>query len=93
MNKKPLRPNPKLLALWRRLEPKQRAVFAKYVKSTDSTLRQYAEGRRNISPDLAIRIEKAAARMQIIPIVNRTDLSQTCAKCEYARFAMKAKLT
>lgn len=93
MQKKPLKPNPKLLALWRSLPPKQRATFARFVKSTDSTLRQYAEGRRNISPDLAIRIEKAAARMQIVPIINRTDLNATCAKCDYAKYALKAKLT
>jgi DNA-binding transcriptional regulator YdaS (Cro superfamily) len=81
------------MALWRGLEPKQRLRFAKLAKSTEASLRQYAEGRRNISPDLAIRVEKAASRMQIIPIINRTDLSATCQSCEYARFAMKAKLT
>ena len=91
MKKKPLRPNPKLLALWRSLTPAQRVVFAKHTKSTVGALRGPVEGRRGIGPDLAIRIEKATTKLGGTPI-GRTELSETCGKCEYARWCLKARL-
>lgn len=90
--KKPIRPNPKLLALWRSLTPPQRKRFAALAKSTPGSLRQLAEGRRGISSGFAIRIEKAGGRMGV-GCLNRTDLSDDCRGCEYAKFALKAKLT
>lgn len=91
-NRKPLKPNPKLLALWRELTPKQRTRFATLAKTTDGSLRLNVEGRRGISSDLAIRVEKAAEKMGLTPI-SRMELSPTCGKCEFARFCVKAKLT
>lgn len=92
MNRKPIRPQPKLLALWRSLTPAQRKRFATLAKSTPGSLRQYSEGRRSVNPDLAVRIEKAGVKMGFAPI-SRTDLNETCAKCEFARYCLKAKLT
>lgn len=92
MTKKPLRPNRKLLALWRGLDPKQRKRFAALAKSTPGSLRQNAEGGRGISSDLAIRLEKAAARMGLSPL-SRADLNEACGRCEYAKFCLKAKLS
>lgn len=91
--KPPLRPNPKLLALWRQLTPAQRLVFARHAKSTPGALRGPIEGRRGISPDLAIRLEKASVRMRVGEPVMRTELNETCGRCEYARWCLKAKLT
>ncbi len=90
--KKPIRPNPKLLALWRSLTPPQRKRFAALAKSTPGSVRQLAEGRRGISSGFAIRIEKAGSRMGVGSL-NRVDLNEDCRGCEYAKFALKAKLT
>lgn len=89
---RPLKPNPKLMALWQSMTPPQRKRFAALARSTSGSLRQTVEGRRGISSDLAIRLEKAAARLGLKPI-SRTDLSDTCSKCEFARACLKAKLS
>jgi len=83
--KKPPRPNPKLLALWRKLKPAERVRFAALAKSTTGSLKHYAEGRRGISSDLAIRLEKASVKMRVVPIVSRMDLSDACGRCEFAK--------
>lgn len=44
---------------------------------------------REAQPDLAARIEKAAAHLHgknpALPVVLRTDLNQDCRNCEYAK--------
>lgn len=91
MAKKPLRPNPKLLALWRSLKPEQKRLFAKLAKTTANSLRQYTEGHRAINPDLAIRMERAIVHMTPAgaKILDRADLSRVCGQCAYARIARK----
>ncbi len=88
---KPLRPNAKLLKLWRQLTPAERKVFAQFAKSTDGSLRQVAEGRRGISADLAVRIEHAVVKIGAKPI-SRMDLNATCRACEYAKAFKKTEL-
>lgn len=87
MTKKPIRPNPKLLALWKSLKPEQKQLFAKLAKTTIQNLRQYVEGRRHIHPDLAIRVERASAGVGVV--LDRTELSDVCRRCDYARIARK----
>lgn len=88
---KPLRPNPKLLKLWRNMTPAERKVFATLAKSTDGSLRQAAEGRRGISPDLASRIERAVVKIGAKPI-SRMDLNETCRNCDFAKYCKKVNL-
>lgn len=79
-------PNPKLLAVWRDMTPEQRKRFAALVKTTVGNLRQNVDGRRGISSDLAIRIEKAVARMRFLNTsISRMELNATCGRCEFAR--------
>ena len=88
---KPIRPNQKLLTMWRQLTPDQRKRFAKLAQTTAGSLRQTVEGRRGISSDLAVRIEKSAQRMQLTPI-GRGELNPTCHACEYRRACAKVEL-
>ncbi len=88
---KPLKPNPKLLKLWRGMTPAERKVFAQFAKSTDGSLRQVAEGRRGISSDLAVRIEHAVVKIGAKPI-SRMELNSTCGGCEFARYVKKLEL-
>jgi len=90
-NRKPIRPNPKLLKMWRAMTPAERKAFATLAKSTDGSLRQAAEGRRGISSDLAARIERAVIAIGAKPI-SRMDLNDTCRKCEFARACLKMDL-
>lgn len=87
----PLKPNAKLAAMWRKMTPPERLRFATLVKSTPGSLRQSIEGRRKISPDLAVRIERATVAIGVTPI-NRTSLNETCKRCDYAKACLKAKL-
>ena len=83
MRKADPKPIPKFLALWKKMIPASRTIFAKMARTTPGNLRQYAEGRREITPKLAIRIEKAINELHLPPIT-RMDLNETCRKCEYA---------
>ena len=86
IKRKPIKPNPRLLKLWRAMTPTERKAFALLAKSTDGSLRQAAEGRRGISSDLAARIERATISIGVAPI-NRTELNETCKACEFAKKA------
>lgn len=88
---KPLKPNPKLQALWRDLDPKQRKRFAALAGKTAGSLRHVVDGRRGISSDLAIKLEKASVRMALKPL-DRMALNETCGKCEFARYCKKVSL-
>ncbi len=83
MRQAPPKPIPKFLALWKKMIPAGRTEFAKMIRTSSGNLRQYAEGRRAITPKLAIRIEKAVDELKL-PALNRVDLNDTCRKCEYA---------
>ena len=83
MRKADPKPVPKFLTLWKKMIPAARIEFAKMIRTSSGNLRQYAEGRRGITPKLAIRIEKAVDELKLPPI-NRTELNDTCRKCEYA---------
>ena len=82
-------PNPKLVAFWKRLTPDLRKQFTKLMRSTPGSIRQYAEGRRGISAEVAARVEKASREIAITKPLDRTELSKTCAQCEYAKVARK----
>ncbi len=84
MRKKNIEPSPRLVRIWTKLTIDMRSRLTKLMHSTPGTMRQYVEGRREISPELAIRLEKAADALGIEPI-NRTQLSKTCHDCEYAK--------
>ena len=85
-------PHPKLERMWREMTPELRRQFTKLMRSTPGAVRQYAEGRRGISPAVAIRIEKATIEMNVkTGIINRTELNQTCHTCEYARRCRKGE--
>lgn len=79
------KPNPKFEAMWRKLTPEQRRRLATILKTTVSSLRQYADARRGISAEMAVRIEKAIEQMRL-PFLSRMDLNGTCRRCEFARF-------
>lgn len=91
VNRKPLKPNPKLLKLWRGMSPVEREAFAVLVKSTAGSMRQVAEGRRGVSSDLASRIERATVKIGVKPI-SRMELNSTCGSCEFARYVKKLEL-
>lgn len=90
-NSKTLKPNKKLLALWQSLTAVEKRQMAALAKRPFASFRRYIEGYRTINPDLAIKVEKACARMKLEPM-NRTALNETCRNCEYAKFALKTKL-
>ena len=59
---------------------KRLAVLA---KTSYDNLRHVRTGRRNMSSEMAIRIERAAKRMRLD--VRREDLNSGCKGCEFAR--------
>ena len=85
---KPAKPNKALLALWKPMSLKHRARFAMLADTSLGSLRQYVEGRRGISSELAAQLEKAARLMGVAPI-DRTQLNVTCRKCDYAKRCLK----
>jgi hypothetical protein len=84
------KPNKPLLALWQSLTPDLRRQLAKLSRTSAGSLRQYAEGRRGITPALAIRVEKAVTELGFKTIW-RTQLNETCNKCEFARTCLSRK--
>ena len=79
---KPIKP---LLDLWKMMTPAIRKRFVLVLKTSPGTARQYAEGRRGISPAVAIRIEKATGMLGTgYPKLSRMDLNETCRGCEFA---------
>lgn len=73
--------------------PEQKARLAWFAKTSVGVLGELASGRSKASSAAAIRIEKAAAHVKgwgtqqdwKLPKLNRMDLNETCAKCEYAK--------
>lgn len=90
MPKKTFTPSPKLGALWRTLDTKQRERFASLAGTTAGSLRHVVEGRRGISAELAVKLEKAAIRIGVA-MISRTELNAACSKCEFARACLARK--
>lgn len=84
MRKKKIELIPRLVKLWTHLTPEMRRRLTKLMHSTPGTMRQYVEGRREISPELAVRFEKATETLDVERL-NRMQLNHTCRACEYAR--------
>jgi DNA-binding transcriptional regulator YdaS (Cro superfamily) len=82
-------PNVKLSELWKRMTPDLRKQFTKIMRTTPGNVRQYAEGRRGISAEVAARIERASTTLAITKPIDRTELNKTCAGCPYAEVARK----
>lgn len=91
MKKKTIHLIPRLVKVWVKLTPEMRRRLTRLMHSTPGTMRQYVEGRREISPELAIRLEKATDTLGVEPL-NRMQLNKTCNQCEYARLACGRKL-
>jgi hypothetical protein len=87
-----VKPNAKLSRVWHLMRPEARKVFADFVGKSVNSFRHVAEGRRGISSDLAIRIEKASEKLDTRPRLTRMELNATCRNCEYAKACKKGKL-
>jgi len=89
---KSVKPNKALMALWKPMSVKHRARFAMLAGTSVGSLRQYVEGRREISAALAAQIQKATKLMGV-PVIDRTQLNATCRRCDYAKqcLALAAK--
>lgn len=57
--------------------------------TTVGTMDHLVTGNRKASSAMAIRIERASDRMAGMPTLNRTELSDTCGSCDYARKCRK----
>jgi hypothetical protein len=90
MKRKNPKPIPKLLTLWTSLTPEMRRRLTKLMHSTPGTVRQYVEGRRTISAEMAVRMEKATITLGVEPL-SRMVLNKTCHDCEYARACVGKK--
>lgn len=71
------------------LTPTQLKRLAALAKTTYGTLRHVAAGRRGMSSEAAIRIERGAKRMGLD--VRRESLNAGCEMCEFAKACRRAK--
>lgn len=71
------------------LTPTQLKRLAALAKTTYGTLRHVAAGRRGMSSEAAIRVERAAKRMG--KDVRRETLNAGCESCEFAKACRRAK--
>lgn len=71
-----------------KLTPTQVAEIAPLVPTTRDSLRHVVTGRRGVSADKAIAIEKAAGKVGLS--ITRESLNAGCAKCEFARQCRRA---
>ncbi len=74
----------------------EQAALAERVGTSRATLYQYASGHRQCSADRAGEIERVTAERARsskgrLPRLYRTDLSDACANCDYARKALGAR--
>lgn len=69
----------------------QRRAIAKAMggRATENSLRHVAKGRRGVSAEMAVAIERAAGAVGLD--IRRESLSPTCAGCEFARTCRKLK--
>jgi transcriptional regulator with XRE-family HTH domain len=71
------------------LPPKVRNQLADKAGVSRGTLRHVAAGRRNVSSEAAIVLEKAAKKMGLD--LRREDMARGCQVCEFARRCRKGK--
>lgn len=71
------------------LTPTQLKRLAALAKTTYGTLRHVAAGRRGMSSEAAIRVERAAKRMG--KDVRRETLNAGCESCEFAKACRRGK--
>ena len=69
------------------LTPVQLKRLAPLAKTSYAHLRHVAAGRRGVSSEMAIRVERAAKRMKLD--LRREDLNAGCAGCEFAKKCRK----
>jgi NAD-dependent dihydropyrimidine dehydrogenase PreA subunit len=70
----------------------QRDKLIKLSRTTLGGLRQLAgayrtNGKVHATPELAALVEKAAAKIDVLPVIHREDLCPACGKCELAKTA------
>lgn len=70
--------------------PDEQHLLAERVGTSRGTLYQYSSGHREVSATRAGQIEAASKAMAKaskgrLPVLYRTDLTQSCRDCEYAR--------
>jgi hypothetical protein len=69
------------------LTPAQRRRLAVLARCSEGALRHSSAGRRGISSQMAIRLERAARRMSIVLL--REDMNAGCKVCEFAKTCRK----
>lgn len=69
------------------LDPTQIRRLAALAKCSPGSLRHVSQGRRGVSSEMAIRLERAARRMGLD--LRRETMNTGCATCEFARNCRK----
>lgn len=69
------------------LTPDQLRRLATLAQCSPASLRHVAAGRRSMSAEMAIRVERAAKRMRLD--LRREDMNSGCAGCEFAKKCRK----
>jgi hypothetical protein len=77
-------------------KPEEQFDLARRAETTRSYLYHLAGNFRDASPDLAARLEHATAAMHKesggrLPRLYRTDLNESCRKCEFAQKCLGSK--
>ena len=72
------------------LTPGQLRILAALADCSAENLRHVISGRRGLSAQMAIRIEKAAKKLRPRVELRREDMNVGCASCEFARTCRKA---
>ena len=72
------------------LTPTQLRDLAAIAECSADSLRHVVRGRRGLSSQMAIRIEKAAKKMKPKLVLKREDMNAGCGGCEFARACRKA---
>lgn len=69
------------------LTPDQLRRLAALAECSPASLRHVAAGRRSMSAEMAIRVERAGKRMRLD--LRREDLNSGCGVCEFAKKCRK----
>lgn len=74
----------------------EQVQLAEMLNSSRATLYQYSNQERGVSSGRAIDFEKATTKMFKItkgrlPVVLRTELSEACSRCEFAKKCLEGK--
>jgi len=71
------------------LSPAQLRDLAKIAGCSAENLRHVISGRRGLSSQMAVRVEKAAKKLKPRVLLKREDMNAGCAVCEFARACRK----